>query len=80
MSIENSEMRIFYFQIMDNYYMTNKNASGITFTQSQMNEWLLFNDRWVMLQLYHDENKLHFEEMMLMMSTFTEPLRLAYIF
>jgi hypothetical protein len=33
-----------------------------------------------MLQLYHDENKLHFEEMMLMMFTFTRPLRLAYIF
>jgi hypothetical protein len=36
MSIVNSEMRIFYFQIMDKYDC-NKNVSGITFTQSQMN-------------------------------------------
>jgi hypothetical protein len=27
-------------------------------------EWLLFNAKWVMFQLYH--NKLHFDEMMMM--------------
>ena len=28
-----------------------------------MNEWLLFNIKWEVFQLYHGDNKLHFEEM-----------------
>jgi hypothetical protein len=31
---------------------------------SQVNEWLLFNVKWA-CQLYHGENKLHFDEMMM---------------
>jgi hypothetical protein len=31
-------------------------------------EWLLFNTKWDNFQPYHDENKLHFDEMMIMMS------------
>ena len=29
-------------------------------------EWLLLNTKWKKFQLYHGENKLHFNEMMMM--------------
>ena len=32
-------------------------------------EWLLFNAKWTVFQLYHDENKLRFDEMMMTMMT-----------
>jgi hypothetical protein len=31
-----------------------------------VSEWLLLNAMWAMFQLYHGENKLHFDEMMMM--------------
>ena len=30
-----------------------------------MSEWLLFNTKWGIFQLYHGENKLHIDEMMM---------------
>ena len=35
-------------------------------TDARMWEWLLFNTTWEFFTLYHGENKLHFEEMMMM--------------
>jgi len=35
----------------------------------QVSEWLLFNANSAIFQLYHDENKLIFNEMMMMRST-----------
>jgi hypothetical protein len=32
---------------------------------SEMSEWLLFNANWAIFQLYHGENKLIFNEMMM---------------
>jgi hypothetical protein len=29
-------------------------------------EWLLFNAKWAIIKLYHGENKLHFNEKMMM--------------
>jgi len=29
-------------------------------------EWLLCNAKWTICQLYHGENKLHFDEIMMM--------------
>jgi hypothetical protein len=31
-----------------------------------MSEWMLFNTKWALFQLYHGENKLYFDEMMMM--------------
>jgi hypothetical protein len=31
-------------------------------------EWLLFNDKWGIFQLYHDENKLHSRHIILITS------------
>jgi hypothetical protein len=31
-----------------------------------LSEWLLFNTNGAIFQLYHGENKLHFDEMMMM--------------
>ena len=34
------------------------------------NEWLLFNAKWVIIQLYHGERKAHFSEMMKMLDLY----------
>jgi hypothetical protein len=40
-----------------------------------LSEWLLFNVKWAFCQPYHDENKLHFNDMMMMLIC-TRPTRL----
>ena len=35
-----------------------------SFEHILFSEWLLFNANWAIFQLYHSENKLHFDEMM----------------
>ena len=37
-------------------------------TSPTVSEWLLFNTNLAIIQLYHGENKLHFDEIMMMMS------------
>ena len=34
----------------------------------KVSEWLLFNAKWVIVQIYNGENKLHFDEMIMMIS------------
>ena len=41
----------------------------------RVSEWLLFSAKWAICQLYHDENKLHFNDMMMMLIC-TRPTRL----
>jgi hypothetical protein len=41
----------------------------------RVSEWLLFNVKWAFCQPYHDENKLHFNDMMMMLIC-TRPTRL----
>ena len=47
------------------------NGSVIVFDLKQahcdLSDWLLLNDKGPICQLYHGENKLHFNEMMIMM-------------
>jgi hypothetical protein len=47
-----------------------------SFTFEFVSEWLLFNANSAILQLYHDENKLIFNEMM-MKALCTRPTRLV---
>ena len=45
---------------------TNKNRTNrIDLTRGELSEWLLFNTNSAIFQLYHGENKLIFNEMML---------------
>jgi len=32
---------------------------------SVLRKWLLFSNKWTIFQLYHSENKLHFDKMMI---------------
>jgi hypothetical protein len=45
-----------------------------------ISDWLVFNTKWAFSHLYHDENKLHFDEMIMMSALYkTNTLRLIFI-
>jgi hypothetical protein len=41
-------------------------CTSTSFPINWLGKWLLFNAKWAISQLYHGENKLHFNEMMMM--------------
>ena len=45
----------------------NERLPDMTPLLNVLSEWLLFNTKLAIYQLYHDGNKLHFDEMMMMM-------------
>ena len=54
--------------------------SGCCLTQNELeSEWMLFNTKWAIFQLYHGENKLHSNEIM-MLSTLYLINTLSWIF
>jgi hypothetical protein len=57
-----------YSWLRSRFFLTFISRSVKTILQTKendVNEWLLFNAKWEVFQLYHGENKLHYAEMMM---------------
>ena len=63
-----------------NWYQSHKFLNAWSCLAVIVNEWLLLNAKWAIFQIYDGKNKLHFDEMMMMMmmSTLYEACRFFY--
>ena len=62
-------IHVFFWRRNWYYYKYKSDTSKELFSKA-MSEWVLFNTNSAIFQLYHGENKLFFNEMMLMTSLY----------